>query len=117
MKNEARVISRNLDKKQESSTAKPPALVFTSIINKGGQDILVQLEIASLPATVGASVGAVRTAVGACVTSLMLEEDDASAVAFCDKGDSLLSELKVWALWTSGVMPGAVGATSDVGVC
>lgn len=53
---------------------------------------------------------------GVCVTSLMLAEDAASAVEFCDKGDSL-RELKVWALWTSGVTPGAVGVTSDVGAC
>lgn len=53
---------------------------------------------ASLPAAVGASVGAVKTAVGVCVTSLMLEEDEASAVEFCDEGNSLVSELKVWAL-------------------
>lgn len=79
---------------------------------------MVRPEIASLPAAVGASVGAASAAVGACVTSLMLEEDGAaSAVEFCDRGDSLLGEPTVWALWTSGVMPGAVGGASDVGVC
>lgn len=56
-------------------------------------------------------------AVGVCVTSLMLEGDEAAfAVEFCDEGDSL-GELTFWALWTSGVTPGAVGVTPDVGVC
>lgn len=81
-----------------------------------GNSISVPAE-ASLPAAVGASVGAVKTAVGVCVTSLVLEEDEASAVEFWGEGGSLGSELEVWALSTSVVMSGAVGVTSRVGIC
>lgn len=69
----------------------------TGHIPAAGNNISVPTE-ASLPAAVGASVGAVKVAVGVGVTSLMLEEDEASAVEFCDEGDSLRSELKFWAL-------------------
>lgn len=67
----------------------------TGQIPAAGNNISVPTE-ASLPAAVGASVGAVKTAVG--VASLLLEEDEASAVEFCDEGGSLGSEMEVWAL-------------------
>lgn len=62
-----------------------------------GKSISVPTQ-ASLPAAIGASVGVVERAVGGWVTSLMLEEDEASVEEFCGEGDSLLRELKVWAL-------------------
>lgn len=57
---------------------------------------------ASLPAAVGASVGAVKTAVDVCVTSLMSVEDEASLVEFlCGKEAfalPLVTEIEVGAL-------------------
>lgn len=85
-------------------------------VTAAGNSISVPAE-ASLPAAVGASVGAVKTAVGVCVTSLVLEEDEASAVEFWGEGGSLGSELEVWALSTSVVVSAAVGVTSRVGIC